>query len=67
LATRSPGLNLDVVEGRAYVGGGTDCAFEQVLTNLLSNAFKKYGSGRPIDVAVTSDERTATLAVIVRG
>jgi signal transduction histidine kinase len=39
---------------------------EQVLMNLLSNAFK-YGSGQPIDVVVTSDGTTAKLTVTDHG
>lgn len=39
---------------------------EQVVTNLFSNAIK-YGSGRPIDVVVSSNGRTASLAVADHG
>jgi PAS domain S-box-containing protein len=38
----------------------------QVLTNLLSNAFK-YGAGKPVDVTVSADERAAHIAVTDRG
>ncbi|HEY8210928.1 MAG TPA: ATP-binding protein [Myxococcaceae bacterium] len=39
---------------------------EQVATNLLSNAIK-YGMGRPIEVAVSGEARSATVSVSDRG
>jgi signal transduction histidine kinase len=39
---------------------------EQVVTNLLSNAFK-YGAGKPVEVRVTVDEGAARVQVIDRG
>jgi signal transduction histidine kinase len=36
------------------------------VTNLLSNALK-YGAGKPIQVVITADERTARLVVRDRG
>lgn len=37
-------------------------AVEQILENLLSNAIR-YGAGRPVEIAVTSDGKTARLTV----
>jgi PAS domain S-box-containing protein len=39
---------------------------EQVITNLLSNAFK-YGAGKPVDVHVAADESAARVRVVDRG
>jgi len=39
---------------------------EQVITNLLSNAFK-YGAGKPVNVLVTTDDRAARVRVVDRG
>ncbi len=39
---------------------------EQVATNLLSNAIK-YGPGRPIEVRVSADDQSVTLAVSDQG
>ena len=60
---RSP-LEADLQEG---VAGTLDrLALEQVAENLLSNAIK-FGAGRPVGVALSSDGRTARLAVRDRG
>ena len=39
---------------------------EQVITNLLSNAFK-YGAGKPVNVLVSADDSTARVRVVDRG
>lgn len=39
---------------------------EQIVTNLLSNAIK-YGAGRPIEIGVDSDDRSARLSVRDQG
>jgi signal transduction histidine kinase len=57
-------LNLVVVED--VVGRWDRMRVEQVLTNLISNAIK-YGMGRPIDVAMASNQTIATLSVTDHG
>lgn len=39
---------------------------EQVLTNLLSNALK-YGDGKPVDLTLAADDRTARIEVTDEG
>ncbi|MEP6653277.1 MAG: PAS domain-containing sensor histidine kinase [Myxococcales bacterium] len=39
---------------------------EQVVTNLLSNAFK-YGAGKPVDIQVVEDGSSARVRVVDRG
>ncbi len=39
---------------------------EQVITNLLSNAFK-YGAGKPVNVLVVADDSAARVRVVDRG
>jgi signal transduction histidine kinase len=57
-------VDLDIVQ---RVAGRWDrLRIEQVFTNLLSNAMK-YGAGRPIEVAATSDGRVASLRVTDHG
>jgi signal transduction histidine kinase len=60
---RSP-LEADLQE--SVVGTWDRLALEQVAENLLSNAIK-FGAGKPVGVALTSDGRTARLAVRDRG
>jgi PAS domain S-box-containing protein len=56
-----------VVDAPARVEGSWDrLRIEQVLVNLLSNALK-FGEGKPVDVVLRGDERSATLAVRDRG
>jgi signal transduction histidine kinase len=51
------------VEAPTSVNGAWDrLRIEQVLSNLLSNAFR-YAAGKPVDVTLTADERVARLAV----
>lgn len=68
----------DVTARLQDVGTGAGCAvtcraepvvgrwdarrLDQVVTNLVSNAFK-YGAGRPVEITVTGDEENATLVV----
>lgn len=52
--------------GEKIVGRWDRFRVEQVVTNLVSNALK-YGEGRPIDIAVSSDGSNATLAVTDHG
>jgi signal transduction histidine kinase len=57
-------VDLDIVQ---RVAGRWDrLRVEQVFTNLLSNAMK-YGAGRPIEVAATSNGRVASLRVTDHG
>ena len=60
---RSP-IKTDLQEG--VVGTWDWLALEQVTENLLSNAVK-FGAGKPVGVALTSNGRTARLAVRDRG
>jgi signal transduction histidine kinase len=53
-------FRLKLQEG--VVGRCDETALEQILENLLSNAVR-YGSGRPIEVALSSDGEKARLAV----
>ena len=46
----------------AIAGRGDRAAFEQMLDNLLSNAFK-YGAGRPVEVVLTSDGSQGCLEI----
>lgn len=56
-----------VVRAEAPVVGRWDGdRLEQVVINLLTNALK-FGGGRPIEVAIASDGRTARLSVTDRG
>lgn len=48
------------------IGSWDPLRLEQVVVNLLSNALK-YGSGKPIDVSVRSDDARAVLTVRDRG
>jgi signal transduction histidine kinase len=57
-------LEADLEEG--VVGIWDRLALEQVAENLLSNALK-FGAGKPVAVALTSDGQTARLAVRDRG
>jgi signal transduction histidine kinase len=57
-------LEADLQEG--VVGTWDRLALEQVAENLLSNAIK-FGAGKPVGVALTSDGRTARLAVRHQG
>jgi two-component system, OmpR family, sensor kinase len=57
-------LEADLQEG--VVGTWDRLALEQVAENLLSNAIK-FGAGKPVGVALSSDGRTARLAVRDRG
>ncbi|WP_434428261.1 sensor histidine kinase [Nannocystis pusilla] len=46
-----------------YASGRTDrTRFEQIVSNLLANAMK-YGSGKPIELALAQDGETITLSV----
>jgi signal transduction histidine kinase len=53
-------VETDLQEG--VVGIWDRLALEQVTENLLSNAIK-FGAGKPVSIALTSDGRTARLAV----
>lgn len=48
--------------GAPVVGRWDRSRLEQVVTNLLTNAFK-YGAGRPVEVAVAATDRAARLTV----
>ena len=54
------GCVLSVVAADPVVGRWDRLRVEQVLSNLLSNAFK-YGAGRPVEIAV---EANGTLAIV---
>jgi signal transduction histidine kinase len=49
------GSDLDVSTCACVIGRWDRMRIEQIVSNLVGNAIK-YGSGRPIDVAVTQDE-----------
>jgi signal transduction histidine kinase len=53
-------VRLDVQAG--VVGAWDRLALEQVVDNLLSNALK-YGAGRPVEIALASDEAVARLTL----
>jgi signal transduction histidine kinase len=56
-----------LVQAEAPVIGRWDSdRLEQVVTNLLTNAIK-FGRGRPIEIAITSNGRTARLSVTDHG
>ena len=66
-AVERAGASLPVKGADAAVNGRWDpTRVDQILTNLLTNALK-YGRGKPIEVAVECDERTATLIVRDQG
>jgi signal transduction histidine kinase len=52
--------------GSAVVGEWDRLRVEQIVTNIFTNALK-YGEGKPIDLALTSDGSTATVSVTDRG
>jgi signal transduction histidine kinase len=56
------GSSLSTQAPRTLVGSWDRSRLEQIVTNLLSNAIK-FGQGKPIDLRIDSDGRTATLAV----
>lgn len=60
------GASLTLSLSGAVVGRWDRLRLEQVITNLLSNAVK-YGSGRPIEVSVSTESSTAVLAVSDQG
>lgn len=56
-----------IVQGEAPVVGRWDRdRLEQVVTNLLTNAIK-FGRGRPIEITIASNGRTARLSVTDHG
>jgi PAS domain S-box-containing protein len=59
---RSSGCPLTVRGSGASAGRWDRSRVDQVVTNLLSNAIK-YGSGKPIEVTLDGDEKTARLEV----
>jgi PAS domain S-box-containing protein len=48
------------------VGSWDRMRLEQVVTNLLTNAFK-FGAGKPIDVAIVQRDGTAVLTIVDHG
>ena len=56
------GSRVDVIAPAVLFGSWDRMALEQVATNLLVNAIK-YGDGKPIEVAVSSDDAWAQLSV----
>lgn len=60
------GTALSVQAEPAVVGRWDRDRLEQVVTNLLANAIK-FGRGQPIEIAITSDDRTARLSVTDHG
>lgn len=57
---------IRVEAGAPVIGEWDRARLDQVVTNLVSNALK-YGDGKPIDVRVEADERTARLIIVDRG
>ena len=60
------GIAFDVQAHRPVVGCWDGPRMEQVVTNLVTNAIK-FGEGKPIELAVTTDGRTASLSVTDHG
>jgi PAS domain S-box-containing protein len=58
----SAGSPLQIVTPATLVGSWDRGRLDQVVTNLLSNAVK-FGLGKPIELAVTGDEKTAKVVV----
>ncbi|HEX6289580.1 MAG TPA: ATP-binding protein [Herpetosiphonaceae bacterium] len=56
------GCQVQIIGDRQACVYGDRSRLEQVVTNLLSNAMK-YGSGKPIEITVTSDADNVHLAV----
>jgi signal transduction histidine kinase len=63
---RRAGCVLQTSIQAGVTGRGDRAALEQLLDNLLSNAFK-YGAGRPVSVAFTFDGTQACVQVRDRG
>jgi signal transduction histidine kinase len=60
------GCALNVAAAEPVVGTWDKLRIEQVVSNLLSNAFK-YGEGRPVEVAVEATDSCAVVRVRDRG
>jgi len=60
------GSSLSTQAPSTLVGTWDRSRLEQIVTNLLSNA-TKFGLGKPIDLRIDSDGRTARLTVQDRG
>jgi signal transduction histidine kinase len=58
-------LSLDDAQGQVF-GFWDEFRIEQVLSNLLTNALR-YGSGKPIEVAVWADSQSAYVRVTDQG
>jgi PAS domain S-box-containing protein len=56
------GCRVELVDGERVMGQWDRLRLEQVVTNLLTNAFK-YGAGRPIHVHVEWEDGVARLSV----
>jgi PAS domain S-box-containing protein len=56
------GCEVELMDGAQVVGHWDKLRLEQVVTNLLTNAFK-YGAGRPIHVRVEWEHGVARLSV----
>lgn len=60
------GIPLEVRTPGAVIGEWDRLRLEQVVTNLLANAFK-FGEGRPICLSLSASECTAELSVADQG
>lgn len=60
------GSRLDVTVQDGIVGLLDRLGVEQIIDNLLSNAIK-YGAGKPIEIALSSDQTAAWLKVCDQG
>jgi PAS domain S-box-containing protein len=60
------GTRLMLYAPVTLVGQWDRTRLEQIVTNLLSNALK-FGPGRPLEIRMEADERTATLEVADHG
>jgi signal transduction histidine kinase len=65
-AAERAGCSLEIDAEQPAVGEWDRLRIEQVLSNLIANAIK-FGAGKPIRVAVASDERTVRVSVSDEG
>lgn len=57
---------ITITDGQQIIGHWDKLRLEQVITNLITNAFK-YGKGKPIEVRIYREGQEATIAVTDQG